>query len=86
MRRTPWGLESGGPGSGLYRSADEGETWTEVTGGLPAGLKGKIGVAVSGGENPGIVSAGEVYVERIIYARNGARQLNGPQKRAGGSH
>ncbi len=49
VRRTPWGLTSGGPGSGLFRSTDGGDTWTELTDrpGLPGGLKGRIGVAVS---------------------------------------
>jgi len=48
-RRTPWTLDSGGPGSGLFRSLDGGDTWTEITEnpGLPGGLKGRIGVAVS---------------------------------------
>lgn len=48
--RKPWGMSSGGPGSGLFRSKDGGTTWTEITRapGLPAtGLVGKIGVAVS---------------------------------------
>ena len=47
MRRKPWGLFSGGPGSGLYKSVDGGNTWTELKRGLPAGIKGRIGVAVS---------------------------------------
>jgi photosystem II stability/assembly factor-like uncharacterized protein len=47
--RTPWSLTSGGPDSGMYRSTDGGDTWTELTAspGLPTGLKGRIGVAVS---------------------------------------
>ncbi len=47
--RTPWSLTSGGPDSGLYRSTDGGDTWTEITQnpGLPKGLIGRIGVAVS---------------------------------------
>lgn len=50
VKRTPWSLESGGPGSGLFQSADGGETWTEITRrpGLPKGLIGRIGVSVSG--------------------------------------
>ncbi|MFC1661796.1 WD40/YVTN/BNR-like repeat-containing protein [Gemmatimonadota bacterium] len=48
--RKSWGMSSGGPGSGLFRSTDGGESWTEITRnpGLPQeGLVGKIGVAVS---------------------------------------
>ncbi|MEE8155204.1 MAG: hypothetical protein V3T53_09665 [Phycisphaerales bacterium] len=47
VSRTPWSLESGGPGSGLYKSTDGGDTWNELTSGLPEGVKGKIGVTVS---------------------------------------
>ena len=43
-----WGRESGGPGSGLYRSHDGGETWMRLEGGgLPASPLGKIGLAMS---------------------------------------
>ena len=48
MIRTPYSLVSGGPGSGLYQSSDGGDTWQELKGnGLPEGVLGKIGVAVS---------------------------------------
>jgi photosystem II stability/assembly factor-like uncharacterized protein len=47
-RRTPWGMDSGGPGSGLYRSTDGGTTWKQLSGhGLPDGTLGRIGVAVA---------------------------------------
>ncbi len=47
-RRYPWGMTSGGPGSGLYRSSDGGETWSRLSGhGLPEGIWGKVGVAVA---------------------------------------
>jgi photosystem II stability/assembly factor-like uncharacterized protein len=47
-RRSPWGMESGGPGSGLYRSTDGGSTWKRLSGhGLPDGATGRIGVAVA---------------------------------------
>lgn len=47
--RKPWTLESGGPGSGIFKSTDGGDTWTELTRnpGLPKGLVGKVGITVS---------------------------------------
>jgi photosystem II stability/assembly factor-like uncharacterized protein len=50
--RKEYQMSSGGPGSGLFKSTDGGETWTELTRnpGLPSGVDGKIGVAVSGAD------------------------------------
>ncbi len=47
--RKPWTLESGGPGGGLFKSTDGGDTWTELTRnpGLPRGVIGKVGITVS---------------------------------------
>ena len=48
VRRRPWTLTSGGPGSGLYMSRDGGDSWKQLTGkGLPDGIWGKVGVAVA---------------------------------------
>jgi photosystem II stability/assembly factor-like uncharacterized protein len=46
-RRPPWNVypPSNGPGSGLYRSTDGGESWQPVTDGLPSEKLGRIGVA-----------------------------------------
>jgi photosystem II stability/assembly factor-like uncharacterized protein len=50
--RTPWSLNSGGAGSGLYKSTDGGTTWTHMEGhGLPAGIMGRIGVSISGADS-----------------------------------
>lgn len=45
--RTVAAYMGGGPGSGLHKSMDGGETWTELTNGLPKENMGKIGLAMS---------------------------------------
>jgi len=47
FRRTPYSFSSGGPGSGLYRSADGGATWTKIKNGLPDGDLGRIAIDIS---------------------------------------
>lgn len=51
--RKPWRLWSGGPGSGIFKSTDGGDTWIELTRhpGFPAGVLGKMTVAVSGADS-----------------------------------
>lgn len=46
FNRKPWVVQSGGPGSRVYRTTDGGENWRQVSKGLPK-LKGKMGVAIS---------------------------------------
>src|SRR5579883_1056750 len=64
--RLPHTLISGGEGSGIFKSTDGGETWKEITRnqGLPKGLLGKIGLAISP------VKAGRVWA--IVEAEDGA--------------
>ena len=45
-RRRAWGFNGGGPGSGIHRTTDGGDTWTELTEGLPEGDKGRIGLDI----------------------------------------
>ncbi|MEA3246313.1 MAG: glycosyl hydrolase [Gemmatimonadota bacterium] len=49
FQRTPWGMDAGGGRSGLWKTTDGGDTWTELTfnPGIPRKLIGKIGVSVS---------------------------------------
>jgi photosystem II stability/assembly factor-like uncharacterized protein len=68
--RTPWSMSSGGPGSGLFKSTDGGDSWTEISKnpGLPSGLWGKVGVSVSGADGNRVYTlieneaAGGLYV------------------------
>jgi photosystem II stability/assembly factor-like uncharacterized protein len=55
--RGPWFLNSGGPGSALWKSTDGGDTWSEVVGaGFPATSKGRIGLAIAR-SNPDVMYA-----------------------------
>ncbi len=51
--RLEYQMSSGGPGSGFFKSTDAGETWTEITRnpGLPTGLIGKIGIALTAADS-----------------------------------
>src|SRR5438045_8445175 len=56
-RRTPWGFNGGGQGSGLWKTSDAGKTWTKIEGnGWPSGLLGRIAVEVAR-SNPNVVYA-----------------------------
>ena len=65
-QRHPHKLNSGGPGSALYKSSDGGDTWTDITRnpGLPKGVLGKMGIVVSPAQT------NRVYA--IIEAEDGA--------------
>jgi photosystem II stability/assembly factor-like uncharacterized protein len=83
-RRTPWSLESGGPGSSLWKSVDGGDNWTKLTGeGLPKGVWGRIGVTVSPA-SPGrvwaIVEAEEGGVFRSDDAGKTWKKVNEERK------
>jgi photosystem II stability/assembly factor-like uncharacterized protein len=49
VQRFPWGFESGGPDSGIYKSTDGGNSWQDISSnpGLPEGIKGRIGMTIS---------------------------------------
>ncbi|MEO7454951.1 MAG: hypothetical protein ABIY52_01720 [Gemmatimonadaceae bacterium] len=72
--RTPYSLNSGGPGSGLWKSIDAGKTWTEIKGnGYPSGTKGRIGLAIAP-SNPDVVYAlTEAYSDAAKKVEMGKR-------------
>lgn len=46
-RRHVWVLINGGPGSGIHRTTDGGETWAEISAGLPTDDMGRVGLAMA---------------------------------------
>jgi photosystem II stability/assembly factor-like uncharacterized protein len=66
FRRYPDFFTSGGPGSALYRSIDGGESWTELTDGLPEGEKGRIAVAIAP-SRPSVVYATVEAEDTALY-------------------
>ncbi len=71
--RTPYSMSSGGPGSGLFKSTDGGETWTELTRnpGMPPGVIGKISVAVSGADSNRIYALVEAHDGGLFRSDDG---------------
>ena len=63
--RKPWGLTSGGPGSGIYKTTDGGAHWTNISRnpGLPQGVLGRVGLGIAASK-PDVVYA-------IIQAKEG---------------
>jgi photosystem II stability/assembly factor-like uncharacterized protein len=77
--RRPWELYSGGAGSGPYKSIDGGSTWTEISVGMPSGMKGRIGLAVSPSRHDrvwAIVEAKEGGVFRSDNAGSSWQRMN----------
>ena len=75
-RRTAWGFNGGGPGSGLWKTTDAGKTWTKLEGnGWPEGLLGRIGMDVAR-SNPNVI-----YAQIEVGASTGTGV---PEETAGG--
>jgi photosystem II stability/assembly factor-like uncharacterized protein len=86
-RRPPWSVYAPSymPGSGLYKSTDGGDTWKQLSGGLPNDqFLGRIGIAVSP-SNPNRLWAVVDHVGRAVArARNGPADASAPETPKGG--
>ncbi len=73
--RKPWTLESGGPGSGIFKSTDGGDNWTEITRnpGLPKGTIGIVGITVSPANPDRLWAIVEAEDGGVFRSDNGGR-------------
>jgi photosystem II stability/assembly factor-like uncharacterized protein len=62
-QRRAWGFNGGGPGSGIYKTTDGGDDWTELTNGIPGDDKGRIGLAIAR-SNPQVLEALVEFADR----------------------
>lgn len=73
VKRTPYSLESGGPGSGLYKSTDGGDNWELISDneGFPTGTLGIIGITVSPTNNKNLYAIVEAENGGVLRSRDG---------------
>ena len=75
VRRTPWTLESGGEGSGIWKSTDGGDTWDELTDnpGLPKGTIGICGISVSRSNPDNVYAIVEAEAGGVFRSRDAGK-------------
>lgn len=86
--RKPWGLIGGSTDGGVFKTVDGGDHWTRLSGGLPQGPVGRIGVAVSGGNANrvwALVDASDGGIFRSDDAGKTFRRINADRRFTGRS-
>jgi len=75
VSRKPWRLDSGGPNSGLWKSTDGGDTWSDLSHapGLPRGVQGRVGVTVSPVNPERVWAIVEASDGGVFRSENGGR-------------
>ncbi|MBK8968129.1 MAG: T9SS type A sorting domain-containing protein [Lewinellaceae bacterium] len=71
--RRPGFRRYGGPGCGVYRSFDGGDSWTKLTGGFPQNNVGRIGIALAP-SNPSVLYA--TVADETGYFKNTYKSQN----------
>ena len=79
--RKPWQIVNGGPGTGIYKTTDGGKTWSRLSGGLPTGRIGRIGLDIYL-KNPDILYA--VIENQNEATRAPGREGGGGEAEGGG--
>ncbi len=85
FRRDPWFFRSGGPGSGLLRTIDGGDSWTRLTAddGLPEGELGRIGVAFAPSDPDVVYAVVEATRSELLRSTDGGRSFETISDRPG---
>src|ERR1039458_6879044 len=75
ISRKPWRMDSGGPGSGIFKTTDGGDNWTEISRapGLPRGVLGRIGITVSPANPERVWALVEATDGGLFRSENGGR-------------
>lgn len=70
FRRQPFSFYSGGKGSGLFRSADGGKTWSKITAGLPEGEMGRIVISINPAKPQEVLAIVEAAVPGLYISQD----------------
>ncbi len=75
ISRKPWRMDSGGPGSGIWKSTDGGDTWQDLSHapGLPRGVEGRIGISLSAANPDRVYALVEASDGGVFRSDNGGR-------------
>ena len=71
FRRLPYSFNSGGPGSGIYKSTDGGKTWITLSGGLPKKPFGRAALALAPSQPDKLIAIVEAEKTGLFMSNDG---------------